>query len=127
MKFTILVVASITCSIALAFSQAKPDPPKFAPKAPAIPPTSLPSPFSAPTPIPNYPSMRERPLAIAADNMTVSGKTVQYRGHVRMTTDSVVVTADELDYDMSTQSAKATGNVAIHVRPPGPLVVPLSQ
>jgi lipopolysaccharide assembly outer membrane protein LptD (OstA) len=96
-------------------------------KAPAIPPKSLPSPNQPPTPIPNFPSTRERPLAIAADKMTVNGKTVQYRGHVRMTTDSIVVTADELDYDATTHSAKATGNVAIQVQPPGPLVVPLSQ
>jgi lipopolysaccharide assembly outer membrane protein LptD (OstA) len=59
--------------------------------------------------------------------MDIVGKTIQYRGHVRMTTDSVVVTADELEYDALTKSAKATGNVAIQMRPPGPLVVPLSQ
>jgi len=87
----------------------------------------LPGPYQPPTPIPNFPSSRERPLAIAADKMTVNGKTVQYQGHVRMTTESVIVTADELNYDTSTKSAKATGNVAIQVQPPGPLVVPLSQ
>jgi lipopolysaccharide assembly outer membrane protein LptD (OstA) len=64
---------------------------------------------------------------MTSDKMTVNGKTVQYQGHVRMTTASVIVTADELNYDALTKSAKATGNVAIHLQPPGPLVVPLSQ
>ena len=97
------------------------------PKTPAIPPKTLPGPNQSPAPIPNFPSSRERPLAITADKMTVMGKTVQYQGHVRMTTESVVVTADELNFDSLTHSAKAMGNVAIQVRPPGPLVVPLSQ
>jgi lipopolysaccharide assembly outer membrane protein LptD (OstA) len=96
-------------------------------KTPAIPPKALPSPYQPPTPIPNFPSSRERPLAITADKRTVNGKTIQYQGHVRMTTESVIVTADELNYDSTTKSAKATGNVAIQVQPPGPLVVPLSQ
>jgi len=59
--------------------------------------------------------------------MNVNGNTVQYLGHVRMTTESVIVTADELNYNTSTKSAKATGNVSIQVQPPAPLVVPLSQ
>ena len=96
-------------------------------KTPVIPPKSLPSPNQEPTPIPNYPTSRERPVAIAADKMNINGKTVQYLGHVRMTTESVIVTADELNYDTSTKTAKATGNVAIKVQPPAPLVVPLSQ
>ena len=96
-------------------------------KTPTIPPKTLPGPNQSPTPIPNFSSSRERPLAITSDKMTVNGKTVQYQGHVRMTTESVIVTADELNYDTSTKSAKATGNVAIHLQPPGPLVVPLSQ
>jgi len=97
------------------------------PKTPAIPPKTLPGPNQPPTPLPNFSSSRERPLAITADKRAVNGKTIQYQGHVRMTTDSVIVTADELNFDAATQSAKATGNVAIQVRPPGPLVVPLSQ
>jgi lipopolysaccharide assembly outer membrane protein LptD (OstA) len=97
------------------------------PKAPAIPPKTLPGPDQPPTPIPNFPSSRERPLAIAADKRTVNGKTIQYQGHVRMTTDSVIVTADELSFDSATQSAKATGNVAIQMRPLGSLIVPVSQ
>jgi lipopolysaccharide assembly outer membrane protein LptD (OstA) len=97
------------------------------PKTPAIPPKTLPSPYQPPTPIPNYPSSRERPLAITADKRTVNGETIQYQGHARMTTDSVIVTADELSFDSKTQSAKATGNVVIQMRPLGSLVVPLSQ
>jgi hypothetical protein len=127
MKFLILVVLAFTCSIGQALSQQTPDRPNAAPPAPPIPPKSVPSPFRPPTPIPNYPSTRGRTLAIAADKFTIDGKTVQYRGHVRMTTESVIVTADELDYDVPTQSAKATGNVAIQVRSPKSLVVPLGQ
>jgi lipopolysaccharide assembly outer membrane protein LptD (OstA) len=96
-------------------------------KTPTIPPKTLPGPNQSPTRIPNFTSSRERPLAITSDKMTINGKTVQYQGHVRMTTESVIVTADELNYDTSTKSAKATGNVAIQLQPPGPLVVPLSQ
>lgn len=96
-------------------------------KTPAIPPKSLPGPNQAPTPIPNYPTSRERPVAIVADKMNINGNTVQYLGHVRMTTESVIVTADELNYDTSTKTAKATGNVAIKVQPAAPLVVPLGQ
>ena len=97
------------------------------PKTPAIPPQTFPSPYQPPTPIPNFPSSRERPLAITADKRTVNGKTIQYQGHVLMTTDSVIVTADELNFDAATQSAKATGNVAIRMRPASSLVIPLSQ
>jgi len=96
-------------------------------KLPAVPPKTLPGPYQPPTPIPNVPSTRVRPLAITADKTTLNGRTVQYQGHVRMTTDSVIITADELNFDTRTQSAKAMGDVAIKMQPPAPLVVPLSQ
>ena len=128
MKVVLCVLVLLACSISLLTGfQKTPFRLNAGPKAPLIPPKSLPSPYQPPVPIPNFPSTRERPLSINADTMNFVGKSVRYRGHVRMTTDSVVVTADELDYDTLTKSAKATGNVAIQVRPPGPLVVPLSQ
>jgi len=112
----------LACSIAvLAGSQ------NSAQKIPAVPPKTLPSPYQPPTTIPNVPSTRERPLAITADKTTFNGRTVQYQGHVRMSTESVIVTADELNFDTTTHSAKATGNVEIKMQPAAPLVVPLSQ
>jgi lipopolysaccharide assembly outer membrane protein LptD (OstA) len=128
MRVLLCVLVLLACSISLLTGfQKTPDRLDALRKPPFIPPKSLPSPYQPPVPIPNFPSARERPLSISADTMDIVGKTIQYRGHVRMTTDSVVVTADELEYDALTKSAKATGNVAIQMRPPGPLVVPLSQ
>jgi lipopolysaccharide assembly outer membrane protein LptD (OstA) len=122
MKVILREVVLLTCSIAvLAGLQSS------VTKAPAIPPKTLPGPDQPPTPIPNFPSSRERPLAINADNRTVNGNTIQYQGHVRMTTDSVIVMADKLSFDAVTQSAKATGNVAIKMRPLGSLIVPITK
>ena len=91
-----------------------------APKPLAISPKTLPSPHPPPPPRLNFPSTRERPLAIDADKMILTGKTVRYQGDVRWTTDCVITSAD-------TQSAKATGKVAIRMRLPRSFVVPLGQ
>src|SRR5205814_5588811 len=68
---------------------------------PVIPPETRPNTNQPPVPIPNFPSNRERQVEFKADKKTTVGESIQYRGHVEMTTESVVVMADELDYNPS--------------------------
>jgi hypothetical protein len=61
-----------------------------------------------------FPQAR-RDVEIHADSRTSQGAMTRYRGHVEMTTDSVVITADELDYNTLTQHADVRGNVTVDV------------
>jgi hypothetical protein len=70
---------------------------------------------------------RERDVSIRADSTTARGPTVLYKGNVEMTTDSVIVRADELDFNSATQQGDARGNVRIQVRPIIARVLPLAN
>jgi len=48
---------------------------------------------------------------IRANTTVIDAKGVQFRGNVRLTADSVTLTADELKYDPAKQSLEARGNV----------------
>ena len=70
---------------------------------------------------------RDRDVAIRADNMTTQGSVAHYKGNVEMTTESVIVRADELDFNALTQQADARGNVRIQVLPITVRVRPLAD
>jgi hypothetical protein len=70
---------------------------------------------------------RDRDVSIRADNTTARGTVVLYKGNVEMKTDSVIVRADELDFDSTTQQADARGNVRIQVLPINARVLPLAE
>jgi hypothetical protein len=73
------------------------------------------------------PDRRDRNVEIAADRTTREGLLIHYRGHVEMTTDEVIVHADELDWDTRTQQADVRGNVTVKVLPPTLKVTPLAS
>jgi lipopolysaccharide assembly outer membrane protein LptD (OstA) len=70
---------------------------------------------------------RDRDVSIRADTTTARGSVVLYKGNVEMKTDSVIVRADELDFDSTTQQADARGNVRIQVLPINARVLPLAE
>ena len=77
-------------------------------------------------PIPPTPTPRSR-YRISADRQTNQGNTILYRGNVQMTTDSTVLMADEMDFNTTTLTADARGNVKIQLFPSSVRVVPLSR
>jgi len=81
----------------------------------------------APQAVPPSPFERDRDVALQADAVTTQGNTVLYRGHARMTTESVEVQADAIDYNTVTHTANARGNVTIQVLPIVPRARPLSS
>jgi hypothetical protein len=70
---------------------------------------------------------RDRDVAIRADNVTAQGSVIHYKGNVEMTTESVIVRADEIDFDSATQQADARGSVRIQVVPILARVRPLAD
>ena len=50
-----------------------------------------------------------------------------YRGNVRITTDSMELKAEELDFNARTLEGEARGAMRVRVLPVGPRVVPLSH
>jgi hypothetical protein len=64
---------------------------------------------------------------IAADSQSRQGAVTAYRGHVRMTTDTTIILADELDFNMQTQRADVRGNVSVQLRQVGPRVIPVGK
>jgi len=60
---------------------------------------------------------RDRDVSVRADAMTVQGLVTHYKGNVQMTTESVLVRADELDFNSVSQRADARGSVQIQVLP----------
>ena len=73
------------------------------------------------------PGPRDRDVAIRADSMTARGSTVLYKGNVEMATESVIMRADELDFNWATQQADARGNVRVQVLPITVRVRPLAD
>ena len=73
------------------------------------------------------PFWRQSPYTIAADSQTVQGDSVRYRGNVRITTDSMELTVNELDFNTRTLEGKARGEMSLRVLPIGPRPVPLSH
>ncbi len=78
-----------------------------------------------PSPLP--PQNPQRRVDINSDRITVQGATTQYRGNVRMTTESIELRADELDFDGTTQTASVRGNVVVRVLPASVRVIPLAR
>jgi hypothetical protein len=70
---------------------------------------------------------RDREYDISADRQTRQGSTVQYRGNVRMQSSGMEVTADELDFDLTTRTGDARGNVRVRVMPPEFKMIPLTS
>jgi hypothetical protein len=64
---------------------------------------------------------------IVADSQSRQGVVTMYRGHVQMTTESVIIGADELDFNSQTQRADVRGNVSAQMRQIGPRVIPLAR
>jgi hypothetical protein len=56
-----------------------------------------------------------RDVEIQADRRTSQGAMTRYQGHVEMTTDNFIITADELDFNALTQHAELRGNVTVDV------------
>jgi lipopolysaccharide export system protein LptA len=83
----------------------------FAP--PPTPPTSR-NPFAV-----------NRPVRIQSDSMTREGTVTHYRGDVQMVTDTMLLRADELDFDSNGQKADVRGNVSFQLLPVSPKIVPL--
>ena len=77
--------------------------------------------FSMPVPPP-----RDRNFSIVADTQTVRGNSIFYRGHVRLVSDAMELTADELDFDALSRTGDVRGNVRVRVLPLTVRVVPLS-
>jgi len=90
-------------------------------------PEQQPSPNLPPVPKPNFPFERERQVDIHADKSTITGDVVLYRGNVVMTTECLILSADELDYRPSEKIAEVRGSVRVQVRPAAPLVMPLER
>jgi hypothetical protein len=72
------------------------------------------------------PSPRDRNFSIVADTQTVQGNSIFYRGHVRLFSDAMELTADELDFDALSRAGDARGNVRVRVLPITVRTVPLS-
>lgn len=64
---------------------------------------------------------------IVADRQSSQGGMTNYRGHVRMTTDSTIIQADELDFNSQTQQADVRGNVSVQLRQIGARAIPLAN
>ena len=73
------------------------------------------------------PFSRPASLNITADRTTRAGAVTQYRGNVRMSSSAFEVSADEVDFNTTTQRADMRGNVSMRVLSPGPQVIPLSH
>ena len=52
-----------------------------------------------------------------ADSRARDGSVMRYRGNVEMITDAVVIHADEIDFDLTTEEAAVRGNVRVQVLP----------
>ena len=76
---------------------------------------------------PQNPPYQNRNPNIRADQQTQQGTIVQYRGHVRMTTDTLEVNADELDFNVAAGSGDVRGNVTVRVLPPTARYIPLAH
>ena len=70
---------------------------------------------------------RDRAYDITADRQTRQGAVVQYRGNVRMQASGMEVTAEELDFDLTTSTGDARGNVRVRVLPPEFKMIPLTS
>ena len=77
--------------------------------------------FQMPVPPP-----RDRNFSIVADTQTVQGNFIFYRGHVRLISDAMELTADELDFDALSRTGDVRGNVRVRVLPLTVRTVPLS-
>jgi hypothetical protein len=78
--------------------------------------------FQMPVPPP-----RDRNLSIVADSQTAQGNTIFYRGHVRLFSDAMELTADELDFDRLSRTFDVRGNVRVRLLPLTVRTVPLSS
>jgi hypothetical protein len=81
------------------------------------------SPFNLPVP----PFRFDRPFEITADRQTRQGSILQYRGNVRIRTETVTVMADEADFNVNTQQFDLRGNVRVRVLPAVPRYIPLGN
>lgn len=72
------------------------------------------------------PSPRDRNFSIVADTQTVQGNSIFYRGHVRLFSDAMELTADELDFDALSRTGDVRGNVRVRLLPLTVRTVPLS-
>ena len=73
------------------------------------------------------PSPRDRNFNIVADTQTVRGNSIFYRGHVRLFSEAMELTADELDFDALSRTGDVRGNVRVRVLPLTVRIVPLSS
>ena len=70
---------------------------------------------------------REPRITIRADRIEQQGAVVLYRGNVRMETEILTITADELDFNVDTREADLRGAVHAKVLPGMVRVVPLNN
>ena len=73
------------------------------------------------------PPFGDREVDITADRQTQRGAVVQYRGNVRMRTDGIEVSADELDFDSGTRTGDARGTVKVRMLAPAFKIIPLTK
>lgn len=64
---------------------------------------------------------------VTANSQTRTGAIIAYRGDVRLLTSTTELRADELDFNTTTLSADARGNVSVRVIPAPVRVVPLGH
>jgi lipopolysaccharide assembly outer membrane protein LptD (OstA) len=69
---------------------------------------------------------RDRNPSIVADTQTVQGNSIFFRGHVRLFSDTMELTADELDFDRLSRTFDVRGNVRVRLLPLTVRMVPLS-
>ena len=72
------------------------------------------------------PPLRDRNPSVVADTQTVQGNSIFFRGHVRLVSDTMELTADELDFDRLSRTFDVRGNVRVRLLPSTVRMVPLS-
>ena len=72
------------------------------------------------------PPLRDRNRSVVADTQTVQGNSIFFRGHVRLVSDTMELTADELDFDRLSRTFDVRGNVRVRLLPSTVRMVPLS-
>jgi lipopolysaccharide assembly outer membrane protein LptD (OstA) len=114
LTFAILAV----CSIAVAGRQGPPA--ERSPNQQAIPSQFVP-------PDPRRDNPREPQIEIRADRVERQGSLIRYRGNVLMETESVAISADELDFNINSREGDLRGTVRVKVAPRRVEVVPLTK
>jgi lipopolysaccharide assembly outer membrane protein LptD (OstA) len=109
----LLVLSLLTIFAVVVFGQGARPP---APPAP-------PPPSNRPIPKP----YKERPFTVTAGSIEREGSVIRYRRDVQMDTESIMIRADELDFNEETREVQLRGNVRAKMKGFVAGVIPLTK